>query len=104
MKNLSLKIDCIQSLTEFNNLVDNIDELRHLISYFNYSKLNDEKLKEEKTIAENGFSFFQIILYTIVVLISLAGNISILAVIYFDKSKRKSTNLFIFNLVLFLVF
>ena len=100
MKNLSLKIDCIQSLTEFNNLVDNIDELRHLISYFNYSKLNDEKLKEEKTIAENGFSFFQIILYTIVVLISLAGNISILAVIYFDKSKRKSTNLFIFNLAL----
>ena len=92
-------VNCIQNITQFYELINNINQLRYLVSYFNFTK-SKENFKHDQTIFENVLLATKVILYVILIIVSLAGNISIIVVIFFDKSKRKPTNLFIFNLAL----
>jgi hypothetical protein len=92
--------DCIQNLTQFNELVNNVNHLRHLVSYFNFTKSRNNYFEEDNTIYEYVLIVVKILLYIAVILVSLMGNISMIAVFYLDKSKRKSTNLFMVNLAI----
>ncbi len=100
MENNPFELSCIQNLKQFNEFINNIDQIRHFLSYFNFSKFTNKHVENDNTIFEDFFMSMKLILYSVVILVSLIGNLFIIVVICFDKSKRKSTNLFIFNLAI----
>jgi hypothetical protein len=101
MENNPFELNCIQNFKQFNQFINNIDNMRQLLSYFNFSQFTqNKKLGNDNAIYEDIFVTVKLILYTVVILVSLIGNLFIIIVICFDKSKRKSTNLFIFNLAI----
>ena len=89
-----IDVNCIQNITQFYELINNINQLRHLVSYFNFTNSKENNLSQDKTIFEYISLTIKVILYSILILVSLAGNISIIVVICVDKAKRKFVFLF----------
>jgi hypothetical protein len=100
MENNPFELSCIQNIKQFNEFIKNIDQIRNYLSYFNFSKFTNKNSENDNTIYEDFLLTVKLILYSIVILVSLVGNLFIIVVICCDRSKRKTTNLFIFNLAI----
>ena len=94
-----MKMNCIKNLEEFNDLSKNVETYRIKLSYYNFTKTSKSSITDGYKNLLVG-QYIKIILYIIVMLISLIGNLLIIFVIIFNKFMRKSTNFFILNLAI----
>ena len=72
----------------------------NITSSQNLTYTNNQYRESKIFLNESFIMIVKLMLYVIMILISLFGNFLIILVIYYDKSMRKSTNFFIFNLAI----
>jgi hypothetical protein len=93
---------CIKNLSQFNEFKAYIETVRSHSSFFLFTNTdynNDNDVYDDDhhnsllTIMKMG-------LYIAIIIISLIGNLLIIVVIWLDKSIKKSTNYYIFNLAI----
>jgi hypothetical protein len=89
-----IEINCIKNISEFEQFTKQIEDLRKNSSYLEFKHKN----KNNEIFNGEMHSFVKIILYLIVIIISLIGNLMIILVISCNKNMRKRGNYFILNL------
>jgi hypothetical protein len=99
---------CIKTIDDFKLLKTTIENVRLQSSYVSFtsrSKMNENKMYLWAMISESEleeiFTFLKLLLYSIVILGALVGNLLVLLVIGLNKSLRSPSNsLFILNLAI----
>ncbi len=82
-------MNCIKDLDDFNNLSKNVESYRVKLSYYNFT-MQSSSASFQVNLNDSfknllPIQYIKIILYLIVMLISLIGNMLIIFVIIFNK-------------------
>ena len=86
--------NCIK---DFKLFTENLDLVRKSVSYYNFTRISQGSENDSQNWP--GY-YIKIVMYVIVILMSLIGNLLVIFIICLNKFMRKSTNFFILNLAI----